>query len=128
MVKIVDRAIGWARSRLAGRICYFCGVYESYDSNTQMSGYEEVLVCHRCLHQPMGYCLLDQMYWEEHPEKKPLCKHCRRDVYASCLWPMPSVRDDWYFCTDCVEDQDVNRYWRRIQRRLWERRQEAVGM
>lgn len=125
-MKILDWAIGWVRSLRPGLICFYCGKHESEDPTHAMLHYKDVLVCRKCLNQPMASYALDMMYWHYQPEKIPPCKHCRKVVPAAALDPV--ARDDWYFCVDCASNDNVRLYWERTRRRMWERQAKELGL
>jgi hypothetical protein len=113
MVKILERAIGWMRSLGAGGICYFCGVHEREILPELLHEDGDVLICTRCLHQPMAIYALDLRYWMKHPEQVPPCKHCGKVVPMESL--EPAVCQDWYFCTACVSNPKILRWYRQLR-------------
>jgi hypothetical protein len=126
MVKILNRVVEWMHSKWSGPTCYFCGARESEESPNFTCAYEDVLVCRRCLSQPMALYALDMLYWAEHPETVPPCRHCGKVVPREQL--SPNVLPDWYFCHACDSNDDVILYWKRIRRRMMERRLAANGL
>jgi hypothetical protein len=125
MVKILERAKEWVRSRWPGPACYFCDAKESEESKLVLFHYDDLLICPDCLRNPTTFWALDCMYWDEHPEETPPCQHCRKVVTTDQL--AQAVRTDWYFCVDCMCESDVMLYWNRIHRRILERRAKELG-
>jgi hypothetical protein len=72
----------------------------------------------------MGLVALDMLYWVDHPEEVPPCKHCGKVVSLMELNPLHG----WYFCNECACDFDVTRYWNRVHRRRMERRWAAHAL
>lgn len=117
-MKILERAKEWARAMGSGPACYFCGRSETGKLGNVVCWFGDVLMCRRCLDEPMSLVALDMLYWAEHPEEVPPCRQCGRLVAYYQLAPLHG----WYLCEGCASDGDVVLYWNRIHRRMAERR------
>jgi hypothetical protein len=125
-MKIMEWVKEWVRSWPPRPACYFCAAKESDELRLVLCQYDDLLVCSNCLHCSTTFWALDSIYWDKHPEEIPPCKHCRKVVPPDQL--VQDVRPDWYFCMGCAYDSDVILYWKRIYRRMWERRARGLGV
>ena len=126
MMKILEWVKEWVRSRPSGPVCYFCDARESEDSKLASFHRKDLLVCSDCLYSPITFWALDSKLWDEYPEEIPACKHCHKVVPPDQL--EPAVTLEWYFCLGCATDRDIILYWKRINRKLIERRLKELGL
>jgi hypothetical protein len=125
-MKILELAREWVHSWLPGPACDFCDRWASEESKLTLFHHDDLLICTECFCRPSTIWALDIMYWDEHPEAIPPCHHCRKLVPPEQL--VQDVRMDWYFCYGCAYDSNVILYWKRIYRRMWERRAKELGL
>jgi len=123
-MKILDRWKGWFRSRGLGLACDFCREPETGKLANTLFEFEDVLICRHCMSQPMCLMAMDMFYWAEHPEEVPPCRHCGMVVSYYELEPLFG----WYLCGACSLDDEVILYWKRVYRRLMERRSAAIRL
>lgn len=117
-MKILEKVKEWTRAMGSGPACDFCGRYETGKLGNVLFQFGDVLICRDCLRQPMGMLGLDMLYWDDHPEEVPPCRHCGKIVSSCQLNPL----HNWYFCDECTRDFDVTLQWNRVHRRMMERR------
>jgi len=117
-MKMLEWAREWIRSKPSGPTC----VPDAEDgSGLRLLMIEDVVEFWRRCDQPIGDPVMDLLYWQDHPDEVPPCKHCGSVVCAPDLQPIKDVRPDWYFCDYCAADRNAYFFWSRIERKLKER-------